>query len=233
MLWMSRPSFVAVEQMSVHHRRAQVVRRSDRVHVTGQMQVEQLHRHDLAVPASGRTTLDPERRPHGGLTDRDRRRCDRCAENPWPRPTVVVVLPSPRGVGVMAESRPRKLGGRPAGPCHLVDGIERDLGRTLAVGLEMLGREYRPPQAISVQRLQLRAAGDLEVTRVLPSDLLNSARQAGISPLELCSAITERFHHTERQEYSTALGASWPRHRWRTLGVSGCWSDFGRIRLPR
>ena len=25
-------------------------------------------------------------------------------ENPWPRPTVVVVLPSPKGVGVMADT---------------------------------------------------------------------------------------------------------------------------------
>jgi hypothetical protein len=44
-----------------------------RVHVAGQVQVEHLHRHDLAVAAPGGAALDPERRPHRGLAHRDRR----------------------------------------------------------------------------------------------------------------------------------------------------------------
>ena len=55
---------VAVVDVRVEHRRAEVVSRGDRVHVASQVKVEQLHGHDLAVAASGSTSLDPEGRPH-------------------------------------------------------------------------------------------------------------------------------------------------------------------------
>ena len=51
----------------------QVVRRGHRVEVAGEVQVEDLHRHDLAVAAAGRAALDPEGRTHRRLADRHRR----------------------------------------------------------------------------------------------------------------------------------------------------------------
>src|SRR5947207_11596184 len=51
---------VALVEMVVDHRGEQVVRRGDGVHVTGEMQVERLHRHDLAVPAACRAAFDAE-----------------------------------------------------------------------------------------------------------------------------------------------------------------------------
>ena len=69
----SRPSVVALVEVVVDHRRQQVVRRGDGVEVAGQVQVERLHRHDLAVAAAGRAALDAERRAHRRLPDRDGR----------------------------------------------------------------------------------------------------------------------------------------------------------------
>ena len=63
---------VALVQVVVEHRGQHVVRGGDRVHVTGQVQVQRLERDDLAVAAAGRAALDPERRAHRGLPDRDR-----------------------------------------------------------------------------------------------------------------------------------------------------------------
>ena len=58
---------VAVVQVVVEHRGEQVVRRGDSVEVPGEVQVEGLHRQDLAAPGPGGPSLDPEGRPHGGL----------------------------------------------------------------------------------------------------------------------------------------------------------------------
>ena len=71
--WGSSPSALPVVEMVVDHGGQEVVRRGHRVEVPGQMQVEVLERDDLAVAAAGRATLDTEGRPHGGLTDGDRR----------------------------------------------------------------------------------------------------------------------------------------------------------------
>ena len=62
---------VAVVEVIVDHRRQQVVRRGHGVEVTGEVQVEQLHRDHLAVAAAGGATLDPERRAHRRLAERD------------------------------------------------------------------------------------------------------------------------------------------------------------------
>ena len=62
---------VAVVQVGIEGRRTHVVRGGDGVHVAGEMQVEQLHRHDLAVAAPGGAALDAERRPHRRLAHRD------------------------------------------------------------------------------------------------------------------------------------------------------------------
>src|SRR6185312_6868426 len=63
---------VALVEVVVEHRGEQVVRRCDRVEVTGEVQVEDLHRYDLAVAAARGTALDPEGGAHGRLPDRDR-----------------------------------------------------------------------------------------------------------------------------------------------------------------
>ncbi len=58
-------------QVVVDHGGQQVVRSGDRVEVAGEMEVDPLHRHDLAVAAAGGPSLDPERRPHRGLAQVD------------------------------------------------------------------------------------------------------------------------------------------------------------------
>ena len=63
---------VAVVDVVVDERRREVVRGADRVHVAGQVEVEVLHRDDLAVAAAGRAALDPEHRPEARLADRHR-----------------------------------------------------------------------------------------------------------------------------------------------------------------
>ena len=61
------PQLVAVQQMSLEHRREEVVRGADRVDVAGEVEVEVLHRHDLGVAGTGRAALDPEHGPERRL----------------------------------------------------------------------------------------------------------------------------------------------------------------------
>ena len=67
------PELVAVIDRVVEERRGQVVGGADRVDVAGQVEVEVLHRDDLAVAAAGGAALDPEDRPERRLADRHRR----------------------------------------------------------------------------------------------------------------------------------------------------------------
>ena len=62
---------VAVVEVRVEQGRAEVVGGGDGVHVAGEVEVEQLHRHHLAVAAAGGAALDAERRAHRRLSDRD------------------------------------------------------------------------------------------------------------------------------------------------------------------
>ena len=64
---------VAMEPVRVDERREQVVRRRDRVHVAGEVEVDVLHRHDLRVAAARRAALDPEHRPERRLPQRENR----------------------------------------------------------------------------------------------------------------------------------------------------------------
>ena len=64
---------VALVEVAVEHRRQQVVGRRDGVEVAGQVQVELLHRDDLAVATTGGAALDAERRAHRGLAQADHR----------------------------------------------------------------------------------------------------------------------------------------------------------------
>ena len=63
---------VLVVQAVVDEGGGEVVRGTDRVDVTGQVEVEVLHRDDLAVAAAGRATLDSEDRAERRLADADR-----------------------------------------------------------------------------------------------------------------------------------------------------------------
>ena len=92
---------VLVVEAVVEERAGQVVRGADRVDVARQVEVEILHRDDLAVAAAGRAALDPEHRPERRLADADRGPVAD-ALRPWASPTVVVDLPSPSGVGEIA-----------------------------------------------------------------------------------------------------------------------------------
>ena len=58
-------------QMVIYHCRQQVVRCSDCVEVSCEVQVEQLHWNDLAVTATGSATFDTECWTHGRLTKAD------------------------------------------------------------------------------------------------------------------------------------------------------------------
>ena len=62
---------VAVVDVVVEERRGEVVRGADRVDVAGQVEVEVLHRDDLAVAAARGAALDPEHGPERRLADRD------------------------------------------------------------------------------------------------------------------------------------------------------------------
>ena len=64
---------VLVVEAVVDEGAGQVVGRADRVDVAGQVEVEVLHRDDLAVAAAGGAALDPEDRPERRLADVDRR----------------------------------------------------------------------------------------------------------------------------------------------------------------
>ena len=100
--------------MVVEHGGEQVVRRADGVKVAGEVQVDVLHRHDLRVAAAGRAALASEYRAERRLATAASFPMRRSASA---RPMVVVVLPSPAGVGVMAVTRtnfPFPRGGCPS-----------------------------------------------------------------------------------------------------------------------
>ena len=72
------PERVLVVEAVVEERAGEVVRGADGVDVAGQVEVEVLHRDDLAVAAAGRAALDPEDRPERRLADVDRGLAARC-----------------------------------------------------------------------------------------------------------------------------------------------------------
>ena len=139
----------------------EVVGRPDGMDVAGQVEVEVLHRDDLAVAAAGRPALDPEDRPERRLADVDR---GLLAD-------VVEALGEPdRGRRLaLAERRrgdrghdhvlaARTLGLEPA------DRLERDLGLRRPVQLELVVGD--PEVAGDVDdRARRDGAGDLEVGR--------------------------------------------------------------------
>ena len=63
---------VAAEEVVVQERGAKVVRRGDRVQVAREVDVDVLHRQDLAVAATGRAALEAEDGAERRLADRCR-----------------------------------------------------------------------------------------------------------------------------------------------------------------
>ena len=121
---------IALLNMVVQHGRQQVVGRADGVEVAGKMQVDVLHGHHLSIPAAGRAALDAEHRPQGRLP-KGHQSFLPMRRRPSVRPTVVVVLPSPAGVGVMAVTR---ISLPSSWPVPSVTRARVDLGLVVAVG---------------------------------------------------------------------------------------------------
>ena len=82
--------------------------------------------------------------------------------SPSPRPTVVVVLPSPAGVGLIAVTR-ISLPSLPL--VERGDEVGRDLRLVVAVGQQVLGRDAELGADLQ-DRLLLRGARDLDVGRL-------------------------------------------------------------------
>jgi hypothetical protein len=59
----SIPVRIAVQHRCVDHRREEIVRRTDRVNIASEVEVEILHRHHLAIAAACGPDLDAEHRP--------------------------------------------------------------------------------------------------------------------------------------------------------------------------
>ena len=76
------------------------------------------------------------------------------------RPTVVVVLPSPAGVGVMAVTRISLPSGLPV---ERGDVVEGDLALVVAVGLHMFGRDAELVARDVDDRPHLGGLGNLDV----------------------------------------------------------------------
>ena len=60
---------ISMMQMIVDHRCQQIVSHPNSVDIPGKMQVKLLHRHDLAIAATGSATFDTKRRSHRRLAD--------------------------------------------------------------------------------------------------------------------------------------------------------------------
>ena len=67
------PERVALLEMVVQHRAAEIVRRRDGVHISRKVKVDVLHRQHLRVAAARGSSLDTEHRAERRLTERDDR----------------------------------------------------------------------------------------------------------------------------------------------------------------
>jgi hypothetical protein len=138
------------------------------VEVAREVQVEDLHRHDLAVAAARRPALDPEGRAHRRLADRHRRPLSDVGER----------LPeADRGGGLALAERGGGDGGDhdvlgPAPVGQLVDRRKLDLGDVLAVGLHEVGPDAHALGDVA-QGLERRGLGDPQVWRERHQALLS------------------------------------------------------------
>ena len=103
---------IAEMDVIVDRRGQQVVGGGDRVEIAGELEVDRVRGLDLAGPAAGRPPLRPKTGPIDGCRSARAARLP-IRRSPWARPIDVVVLPSPAGVGVIAETRISLPGLRP------------------------------------------------------------------------------------------------------------------------
>ena len=137
---------IPVMDVVVHERGTEVVGRPDRVDVAGQVEVEVLHRDDLALPAAGRAALDPEDRTQARLAEADRR---------LPADQVQA-LGEAHGGGALALAEGRRA-----------DRGHEDVLAARALGLEPLDRREADLRLREAVRLDLvvpqpEVAGDLQ-----------------------------------------------------------------------
>ena len=104
--------------------------------VAGEMQIDVFHRHHLRIASARRAAFDSEHRSQTG----SRRQMIACLPiwlSASPSPTVVVVLPSPAAVGVMAVTRMSLPSGL---SFRRVDVVETDFGFVVTVIFDAGGR---------------------------------------------------------------------------------------------
>ena len=151
---------VALVEVVVDHGRQQVVGGRDGMEVASEVEVEQLHRDDLAVAPAGRAALDAEGRTHRRLADGDGRLLADVAHG--------LTETDGRGRLTLAEGgwrhrRDHDVAGQgPVG--QLGDGLELDLGQLVAVGLQQMGAQAHGPGDLD-EGTARRALGDLQVGR--------------------------------------------------------------------
>ena len=152
--------FVALVQVVVDHGGQQVVGSGDGMEVAGEVQVQQLHRDDLAVATACRATLDAERGTHAGLAQ---------ADDGLLADVLHGLAEADRGGGLALAERGGCDGRdhdvlRLWAVAELVDRLELDLGEGVAVLLEQMRADAHLGGDVG-ERGQLGGAGDLEIGR--------------------------------------------------------------------
>ena len=194
---------VALVEVAVEHRRQQVVGRRDGVEVAGQVQVELLHRDDLAVATAGGAALDAERRAHRGLAQADHRLAADAGHR----------LAETDGGGrlALAERRRRDrrdddvLGQRAVG--ELVDRLQPDLRQARPVRLQQVLTDAELGGDLG-QWLVARLAGDVQVRWQSPGHRRSTIRHRPA----MWNPPPERFSsvfsvHQRTQTHRTAASA--------------------------
>ena len=182
---------VLVVEAVVDERAGEVVGRPDRVDVAGQVEVEVLHRDDLAVAAAGGAALDPEHGPERRLADVDRR----------PVADLVEALGEPDGRRrlALAERRRRDRGDHDVLPARSLGLEARDrgeghLGLRRSVQLELVGQDAQLGGDVD-DRPRRDGTRDVEVGREAhrsPRAWRVSARRPGPVRSRLVRAVRRR-----------------------------------------
>ncbi len=128
---------VALEEMVVEDGRAEVVSGSDGVDVTGEVEVDVLHRHYLGVSAAGRSPLDAEARPERGFAQ---------GADGLPADLVQRHRQADVGRGLALAGGSRSDGGAQhqlavRAVFQTVEDVQVDLGLVLAVGVQVVRTE--------------------------------------------------------------------------------------------
>ena len=162
------PAQISLLQMIVEHRGEKIVRTGDRVEVTGEVQVQILHRDNLGISAACGASLDSEAGPETRLAERD--------DSLLPK-QVQCVAETDRGRRLSLSGR-RRIDGRhqnklPVRPIlHPVPKLAGKLRLVLSVELKLVLLDaivfrHVPDSA------KLRLLGDLDIRFHLFSSLLD------------------------------------------------------------